>query len=189
MKVNISLLIGLFAIFFCFAIFQVTYAQTPEYAPPDADPNATLLGQIQAQNEALTGDKGAKLGGGNTDLRIAIALIIKLFLGFLGTLAIVYVTYGGFLYLTSGGAEDRLAQGKKIILYGLLGLIIALSSYSIAWFVYKLYYRGINDPFTTPGYGLPWGKEGQYYEPETQQMYEKDPLGSKTQGVTGFQLF
>lgn len=150
------------------------YSADPQYAPTTSE--SGLLQEIKAQNEALAGTEGAKLGGGNTDPRYIIASLIKLFFGFVGTLALIYTTYGGYLYLTSAGSDERVEHGRKAILYGIFGIAIVLSSYSIIWFMYKLYFRSINNPFTTQGIDVP-GSGGKYIKPEPQTMYKPDPLG------------
>ena len=47
---------------------------------------------------------------------------------------------GGLLYLLSGGDEDRMKQGKSIVVYSLIGITIALSALVlvnmvVGWFV------------------------------------------------------
>lgn len=60
-----------------------------------------------------------------------IAAIIKAFLGITGILAILYLIWGGFQYLTSGMNSDLAEHGKKTIRYAIVGLIIVILSYII----------------------------------------------------------
>lgn len=46
-------------------------------------------------------------------------------------LAIVVIIYGGFLFMTSGGSEKRIGQGKQAILSAIVGLAIVFGSYII----------------------------------------------------------
>ncbi|MBU1895941.1 IPT/TIG domain-containing protein [Patescibacteria group bacterium] len=69
------------------------------------------------------------------DIRVIIARIIRAALGLLGVVAIGIVLYGGFMYMTSGGVEDKVATAKKILINGTIGLAIILSSFAIAQFV------------------------------------------------------
>lgn len=78
---------------------------------------------------------GLALGGGAQDLRVTIANIIRVALGLLGIVALVIVIYGGFVYMTSGGSEDKVAQGKKILINGAIGLGIIMASFAITQFV------------------------------------------------------
>lgn len=61
--------------------------------------------------------------------------IIKIVSGLLGLLAVVVMIYGGFTFLTSTGDASKVAKGKKIILYGVIGLIVSLMAFAIVSFV------------------------------------------------------
>ncbi len=69
--------------------------------------------------------------GGQGDIRELAKTILNFILGFLGFVAVVYIIYGGFLYVASGGNEENTAKGKKIILYALVGIVIILASFAI----------------------------------------------------------
>ncbi|MBI2436744.1 MAG: hypothetical protein HYV41_03320 [Candidatus Magasanikbacteria bacterium] len=179
-----KLYIGLIvSIVFFGCVNGVVYAQDPKPLPQyvSSSPSSSLSAQINKQTKALVGKEGAQIQS-SADIRIIIARTIKVFLGFVGTLATVYTVYGGYLYLTSAGSEDRMSHGRRIILYGVLGILIILSSYSIAWFVYKIYYRASEDPFTTPGYSFPFDHGKYEYDLDTDQMYQSDPFGPPDNG-------
>jgi len=36
------------------------------------------------------------------------------------------IVYGGFIYITSGGSEDKIKEGKRIITYAIIGLVIII---------------------------------------------------------------
>lgn len=74
-------------------------------------------------------------GLGRQDPRIIIANIIRVFLGFLGILAVGIVMYGGFLWMTAGGREDVVAKAQRVIVNGAIGLVIILSAFAITQFV------------------------------------------------------
>ena len=57
--------------------------------------------------------------------------IINVVLGVLGVVAVGVVIYGGFLFLTAQGDPGRIKKGKDSITWGIIGLIIALLSWSI----------------------------------------------------------
>lgn len=50
--------------------------------------------------------------------------IVKWLLTLVGTIATISLLYGGFLYITSEGEEDKASQAKHIILYSVIGIII-----------------------------------------------------------------
>lgn len=69
------------------------------------------------------------------DPRVIIARIIQIALTFLGVIALVLVIYAGFLWMTSGGEEEKISRAKKILRDALIGLIIILSAWAITTFV------------------------------------------------------
>lgn len=50
--------------------------------------------------------------------------IVKWLLTLTGTIATISLLYGGFLYITSQGEEDKAEQAKNIILYSVIGIIV-----------------------------------------------------------------
>jgi Zn-dependent protease with chaperone function len=90
------------------------------------------------------GNVGATIGLGNEDPRIIAAGIINVILGFLGIIAVVIVLLGGFKWMTAGGNEDKVAEAKKLIVAGVIGLVIILASWGISKFVIDLLYNATN---------------------------------------------
>lgn len=86
-------------------------------------------------NLGLTSDVESALGLGTQDVRVTIARIINVFMGLLGIVAVVIILYGGFLWMTAAGNEDRVEKAKSLIVAGVIGLAIILSAYAIARFV------------------------------------------------------
>lgn len=78
---------------------------------------------------------GEALGLGKKDPRETIALIIRMFMGFLGTVAVIIVLLGGFKWMVAGGNEEKVTEAKKLLLAGVIGLVIILSAYAITSFV------------------------------------------------------
>lgn len=71
---------------------------------------------------------------GTKPLPNTVAQLINVALGFLGIVSVVIILYGGFRWMTAAGNDDRVAEAKKIIGAGIVGLIIILASWSIAKF-------------------------------------------------------
>lgn len=57
--------------------------------------------------------------------------VIEFMLQLVGYLAVGYIIYGGFRYLTSAGSPDDIAAGKKTILNAVIGLVISIFSIGI----------------------------------------------------------
>ena len=78
---------------------------------------------------------GTAIGLGTKDLREGIMSIIQVLLGFLGIVAIVIMLYGGFVWMTAGGNDEKISEAKKIISAGIIGLVIIFISFALAQFV------------------------------------------------------
>lgn len=72
---------------------------------------------------------------GAQDIRITIAKIIRVVLGFLGTIALVLMLYAGFTIMTAAGNEQKVETGKKILINATIGLFLILASFAITQFV------------------------------------------------------
>lgn len=72
---------------------------------------------------------------GTTDPRIIIGRVISGMLGLVGSIALLMFVYGGFLWVASGGNEDKITQGKNVILWSSLGLALIFLSYAMVQFV------------------------------------------------------
>ncbi len=68
---------------------------------------------------------------GQTNMAAIIGGIVKAGLALIGSLTLVVFVYGGFLWMTSGGNADRVAKGKTIMMWAVLGLFIIFGSYAI----------------------------------------------------------
>ncbi len=75
------------------------------------------------------------LGLGNKDPRDMAVSIIQVILGFLAIIVVIIILLGGFKWMTAGGNEDKVAESKKLITAGVVGLIIILAAWGIARFV------------------------------------------------------
>jgi len=78
---------------------------------------------------------GTSTGLGTKDLREGIMTIVQYLLTFLGVIAILVMLYGGFVWMTSAGNEEKVGQAKKIITAGVIGLVVIFISYALARFV------------------------------------------------------
>jgi len=78
-------------------------------------------------------DDGVLLG--QTDIRVIIGRIVQVFLGLLGTIAVILIIYGGWLYMSSAGDAQKIVKAKKVIINAVIGLLIILSSLAISQFI------------------------------------------------------
>lgn len=86
---------------------------------------------------ALTIDNnyGTNIYGADRPLADQITSIIMWVLGFLALVAVIMIIYGGFIWLTAAGNEERVGSAKKIISAAIIGLVIILLAWAITWFV------------------------------------------------------
>lgn len=99
----------------------------------------SVLSPALAQNNGgggliNTGDNPAKIAqatGSQGSFRQLALQFLNFFLGFLGFLAVIMVIYGGILYVTAAGKEEKVTEGKKIIMYSIAGIVIILLSFAI----------------------------------------------------------
>lgn len=68
-----------------------------------------------------------------TDGTIKTAVDVLMFL--LGVVAVISIIIGGIIYTTSNGDSSKLTQAKNIILYAVVGLVVALMSWGIVRFI------------------------------------------------------
>ncbi len=74
----------------------------------------------------------------DNDVRTVVINLINTLLGVLGIVFLLLVLYGGFLWMTAGGNDDRASQGRKIIGNGIVGLIIIFLAFAITTFVFTI---------------------------------------------------
>ena len=86
---------------------------------------------------------------GDEDIRDTAVGIIQYLLTFLAIIAVGMILYGGFVWMTAGGNEDRVAKAKKVITAGAIGLIIILAAFAIVTFVIEITGNAINGGFSS----------------------------------------
>jgi hypothetical protein len=69
------------------------------------------------------------------DIREVIAYIIRVILGLLGTICVVIILYAGFLYMTSGGNDDKKEEAMAWIKGAVIGLALILMSYALSRYI------------------------------------------------------
>jgi len=70
------------------------------------------------------------------DLSSIIKTLLNVFFGAAGLVAVFYLIYGGYLYITSGGGEGA-ETAKKTILNAIIGLIVILVALALVNFVWS----------------------------------------------------
>ena len=81
-------------------------------------------------------DIGTTLNLPSEDLQIIVIKIIQWVLGMLGLIVVIMILYGGFMWLTSAGNEEKISKAKKILTAAIIGLAIVVFSYAIFQYVW-----------------------------------------------------
>jgi hypothetical protein len=98
-------------------------------------PALALAQGVQPFGPGGSGEVDNALGLGNQDPRTTAASVINVLMGFLGIIAVVIILLGGFKWMTAGGGEDKIAEAKKLMTAGVVGLAIILAAWGITVFV------------------------------------------------------
>lgn len=69
------------------------------------------------------------------DLMNTLQVVINVVIGVIGFIAVVMMIMGGISFATSQGDSSKVAKARNTILYGVIGLIVALLAYAIVNFV------------------------------------------------------
>ena len=108
-----------------------------------------LFGGVILGNEVFAGDSTStadiadkwvneKAGGNDsTNIKVdnTIQLIINTLIGVVSVISVVMIIIGGITFATSQGDPGKVARGKNTLLYGIVGLVVAILSFAIVNFV------------------------------------------------------
>ena len=103
----------------------------------------TFAGKVKCPNGSnAAGDSLAGCDGLNgtdssntNDLMKQVNNIINVVIGVIGFVAVAFIIFGGIQYTTSAGDPGKVKKAKDTILYGIIGLVVAMLAYAIVNFV------------------------------------------------------
>jgi cytochrome bd-type quinol oxidase subunit 2 len=64
-----------------------------------------------------------------------VGQIINIFLSIMGVLFVILMVYGGYTWMTSYGAEQKVTKAKNLIVDAVIGLIIIMAAFAISNFI------------------------------------------------------
>ena len=117
----------------------------------------SLAGNVNAENAGSSCPQGslrqtysnsisecniAENHAGSDNLMKTINTIINVVLGVLGILAVAYIIYGGFMFTTAAGDANKTKKARETIMYGVIGLVVALLAFAIVNFVLTSVFSG-----------------------------------------------
>jgi hypothetical protein len=130
MKISNKIKVAALALAMMFG--AVASAALPTYADVTC-PNGKI---VKGSNKTLADCDDLDKNGNNTnDLMGRINTIINVVIGFVGLVAVVVIILGGISYTTSAGDPGKVKKAKDTILYGIIGLVVAVLAFAIVNFV------------------------------------------------------
>ena len=121
-----------------FAIAGAVYASANAFADDACSCKKEDDGKIVFEGTCSETEKGIMTTNGCTEvkpLENSVTNIVNAMLYVTGILAVVMVIIGGVRYTTSSGNVNIVVKAKKTILYGIIGLTVAVLAYAIVNFV------------------------------------------------------
>lgn len=87
------------------------------------------------QTKGLAGCTGLADAKNSDNLMLTLNKIINIVIGVIGFAAVAMTIYGGVQYTTSAGDPGKVKKAKDTIMYGIVGLVIAILAFAIVNFV------------------------------------------------------
>ena len=66
-----------------------------------------------------------------------IGKVISAVLGIVGSLALLMFIFGGLIWMTAAGNEKKVTQGRDILMWAAIGLIVIFISYAAVRFLLR----------------------------------------------------
>jgi hypothetical protein len=70
-----------------------------------------------------------------TSITSIVGNIIRALMGALGLIFFILVIYGGIMWMTAAGNEEKIKKAKTLLTSAVIGLLIVLSAYAITSYV------------------------------------------------------
>ncbi len=79
-----------------------------------------------------------------TNLNLALSDIIFAILSLIGIVFVIFIVYAGYLWMTASGNEQKVDKSKEILRQSIIGLVVVVGAYAIAYFVINIFGFGVN---------------------------------------------
>ncbi len=89
-------------------------------------------GVVELRNPLAISDEG-----GAAAFNQIAGIVISNFLQIIGSIALLMIIIGGFIWLTSAGNPEKVKKGRDVIVWTIVGLVIIFSAYTIISFVFE----------------------------------------------------
>lgn len=88
--------------------------------------------------------------------------VVLWIMGLIGALAVGFIVFGAIRYITSAGNEKMVEEAKKMILYAIIGFVIAILAVVIVQLVGSVMANSCEKSFGNLGYKCINGQDGDY---------------------------
>lgn len=93
-----------------------------------------VLNSIGADSSTVGTVPGQSLGLG-TNLQNSVLQTVRFILGLLGIIGVIMMIYGGYMWLTAAGNEEKVEKGTAIIRAAVIGILIILFSWIVVSYI------------------------------------------------------
>ncbi len=107
-------------------VFALAVAPMATFAAGHSAIPDSGLGSINSDNP---GESGAITG--TSELVSMILGLVNWFAWFVALAAVLFGLYSGVLFITAGGDEEKVTKAKNILLYAIVGIVVAILAFSI----------------------------------------------------------
>ena len=102
---------------------------------PAVNAATNTVNQSKPASSFVEGENQTAATGDDRNLMDVLTLIINVALGVIGFVDVVMIIKGGVQYTTSSGDAAKVTKAKNTIMYGVVGLVIALLAFAIVNFI------------------------------------------------------
>ena len=112
----------------CLQFLLIVLIVTVIFLSTSLIPVLAVTGDVKLTNPLTNNTSGV-------DIPTLIGRVINGVLGVVGSLALLMFIYGGLLWMTSAGSDEKVKKGKDILVWATLGLIVIFTSYALVHFI------------------------------------------------------
>lgn len=97
-----------------------------------------LIGRAQAAIPDVFPDITGFIIDTDTGLTDVAMNVVKWIILLAGLIAVVYLIWGGLLYITAGGDAEKATKGRTAIINAIIGIVIILLAFVIVYWVGRI---------------------------------------------------
>ena len=133
-SINLNKLISASLISFFMFVVMLSGVAYAVVCPEGQIPGPGGQGCVNFVPSSDTGDITTKDNFDKTQLTTTITGVVNYIIGIVAIIAVVMIVYAGYLYIMAGADEKNVDKAKKMLLYGVIGVVVVILSYSIVSF-------------------------------------------------------